>query len=274
MLKAWKIFRSLNAEQRSIVEQKQINLNRPIGELVELLGPIADMDTNMSNAGCSTGCTMFIVVALCIGGNILANAFNLPGPVHLIWTLLCAFLFFAPLVIYLKTRNFNVSDNMRVTALPLLHLLREDADPGEAMHLEIDLREPMSKEKLLRTEKPRERMSQSFYRDPWMNAELILVDGSRLRWSIDDMLRHRTVTKKARSGKWKTKTKDSRKCSVDVELTVRNKSYEVRGASEAGEKKSTVTASRTMKVDGANPTDPKVIVEVITEVFEKLSPAK
>ncbi len=274
MLKAWKISRSLNSEQRSIIEQKQVKLNRPIGELIELLQPIANMDTNMSNAGCSTGCSMFVVVAVAIGGNVAGTAMNLSRSVLSAWFLFCVVLFFAPLVIYLKTRNLNVSDNLRVTGLPLLHLLREDADLTEAMHLELDLREPMAKEKLVRTESPRQRMSEKYYRDPWMRAELVLADGSRLRWSIDDMLRHRTVTKKASSGKWKTKTKDSRKCTVDVELTVRNKFYEVAGASETGEKKSTLTASKTMKIAGSEPANPKLIVEVISDVFQQLRPAK
>jgi hypothetical protein len=55
---------------------------------------------------------------------------------------------------------------------------------------------------------------------------------------------------------------------------VRNKAYEVSGAAETGEKKSTLTVSRTIKLAGINATDPKVILEVIAELFKRVEPAK
>jgi hypothetical protein len=175
---------------------------------------------------------------------------------------------------YLKTRKIDVSDNLRGAVLPMLYVLRDDFDPNEGMELTLDLRQPMVKEKLLREVKPRDRMTETFYNDEWMSAEGVLVDGSKLRWSVADVIRHRSVTKKTASGKWKTKTKDSKKCNVDVELTVRNKSYEVSGTAHAGEKKTTLKTSRTIKLAGLTATDPKVILEVIAELFKRVDPAK
>jgi hypothetical protein len=186
---------------------------------------------------------------------------------------ICGAIFTVCLILLLMTPKIDLSDNLRVCVLPMLYVFREDVEPGEPMELTLDLRKPMAREKLVREEKPRERLTETYYSDPWMSADAVLVDGSRLRWSVVDTLRHRSVTKKGRSGKWKTKTKLSKKCAVDVELTVRNKSYEVSGG-EAGEKKTTLTASKKMKHDGAGPVDPKDIIEVITDLFKRVSPAK
>jgi hypothetical protein len=234
MLKAWRAWKALNEEQRQIVAQKQVKLVRPIDELIALLKPIADMDKLLGSGGCAqVGCAFFGAIFLGFAGFSAIAAIGLPDWLLVVWTIVCAGVFVYTLVMYLKTRNLDVSDNLRTSIMPMLYVLRDDIEPQESVELVLDLRAPMVKEKLLRTDKPRERLTETFYSDPWMSAEAILVDGSRLRWSVTDMIRHRSVTKKTRSGKWKTKTKDSKKCTVDVELTVRNKSYEVQGG-EAG----------------------------------------
>src|ERR1041385_6553397 len=255
MLKAWRAYKALNEEQRQIVAQKQVGLVRPIDELIALLKPIADMDKILGSGGCATaGCTMVLVIILGYFGFMASAAFNLPNWLLVLWLLICAAAFIYPLVMYSKTKNIDVSDNLRTSVMPMLYVLRDDIDPQQSVELVLDLRAPMAKEKLLRTETPRQRLTESFYSDPWMSAEAMLIDGSRLRWSVTDLIRHRSVTKKGRSGKWKTKTKDSKKCTVDVELTVRNKSYEVQGA-EAGEKKTSLSEKKTMKLSSANSVD-------------------
>lgn len=274
MLKAWRAYKALNEEQRQIIAQKQVKLTRPIDELIALLKPIADMDKVLGSGGCAQlGCTFFAAIFLGIAGNSAIIAMNLPGWLVFVWIGLWAVLFLFTLVMYFKTRNIDVSDNLRISIMPMLYVLRDDIEPQESVELVLDLRAPMAKEKLLRTEKPRERLTETFYSDPWMSAEAILVDGSRLRWSVTDLIRHRSVTKKTRSGKWKTKTKDSKKCSVDVELTVRNKSYEVQGG-ETGEKKTSLSDKKTMKLTSANAVDPQVVLGVITDLFRRVQPAK
>jgi hypothetical protein len=274
MLKAWRAWKALTEEQRQLIAQGQVTLSRPIDETIALLKPIADMDKLLGTGGCATlGCTTFAAIFLGIAGNSAIIAAGLPSWLTYVWLALWAVVFLFTLVMYLKTRNIDVSDNLRNAVMPMLYVLRDDIDPQRPVELTLDLRAPMAKEKLLRTEKPRERMTETFYNDAWIAADATLIDGSRLRWSVVDTIRHRSVTKKGRSGKWKTKTKDSKKCSVDVELTVRNKSYEVEGG-EAGEKKTSLSASKTMKLASANAVDPQVVLEVITDVFRRVQPAK
>jgi len=274
MLKAWRAWKALNDEQREIVAQKQVKLVKPIDELIALLKPIADMDKLLGSGGCAMlGCTTFAAIFLGIVGNSAVIAAGLPSWITLVWFALWIGVFIYTLVMYLKTKKIDVSDNLRGAVMPMLYVLRDDFDPQEPVELKLDLRAPMAKEKLLRVDKPRERLTETFYSDPWMSADAVLVDGSRLRWSVVDTIRHRSVTKKGRSGKWKTKTKDSKKCSIDVDLTVRNKAYEVQGG-EAGEKKTSLSVvGATMKAS-ANAIDPKIVLEAIAELFQRVSPAK
>jgi hypothetical protein len=273
MLKAWRAYRSLDSEQKGLIAQKQIKLRRPIDELIALLKPIADMDAQLSGRGAMTGCLMVLAIPLALITQAMAESFDWPASLRWILFIGCAALFFVPLYMYVKTRPLDVSDNLRGAVMPILYVFRDDIDPQHPVELALDLRQPTDKAKLLREEKPRERLTEKFYSDPWLAAEAVLIDGSRLRLNVTDTIRHRTRTKKSSSGKWKTKTKNSKKCDIDVELTVRNKAYAVRGG-EAGEKKTTLTANKTLKLDGITPTDPKVIVEVVAGVFRQLSPAK
>lgn len=274
MLKAWRAWKALTDEQRQIVQDKKVKLNRPVDEMIALLKPIADMDKTLNTSGVGMGCLMVIAaIALAIGGFIASDAWNLPGWLTGVWLLGSLALFIAPLVMWARTRKLDVSDNLRQSVVPMLLVFRDDIDASAPLELELDLRQPMVKEKLLREVKPRQRLTETFYSDPWMAADATLVDGSRLRWSVVDTIRHRSVTKKGSSGKWKTKTKDAKKCTVDVELTVRNKAYAVSGA-EAGEKKSTLSAKKRLKLQSATPVDPKEIIHVITDLFRRVEPAK
>lgn len=273
MLKAWRAWKALSDEQRKIIRQKQVKLHRPIDELLALLQPVADMDKQMTWTGFGVGCTMFLVFVLGMFGSIfLGNMFDSSLPAVL-WGLLCAAFFFGPLVIYRATRDVDISNNLRSSALPMLYVLRDDFDPKEPVQLTLDLRQPMSKEKKLREEKVHANTTDTYYNDAWMSAEAVLVDGSRLKWSVAETLRHRSRTKRSSSGKYKTKTKDSHKCSVEVELAVRNKSYAVTGG-EAGEKRTTLTSSKTFKLAGSEPVNPKYILEAITDLFLSVSPVK
>jgi hypothetical protein len=271
MLKAWRAYKALNEEQKQIIKEKQLKVRKPVDETIALLQPI--VDTAKASAGFGPGCVMALAILAGIGGLIYGSNENWPASKMWTLVLICGGIFTVCLILRLMTPKIDLSDNLRACVLPMLYVFREDVDPGEPLELTLDLRKPMIKEKLVREEKPRERLTEKFYNDPWMSADAVLVDGSRLRWSVIDTLRHRSVTKKGRSGKWKTKTKLSKKCNVDVELTVRNKAYEVSGG-EAGEKKTTLTASKKMKHDGAGPVDPKDIIEVITDLFKRVSPAK
>jgi len=271
MLKAWRAYKALSDEQKKIIKEKQLKLRKPVDETIALLQPI--VDTAKMSKGFGPGCVMALAILAGIGGLIYGSNENWPGSKMLTLVLICGAIFVVSLILRLMTPKIDLSDNLRACVMPMLYIFREDVEPGEPMELTLDLRKPMIKEKLVREEKPRDRLTEKFYNDPWMSADAVLVDGSRLRWSVVDTLRYRSVTKKGRSGKWKTKVKLSKKCAVDVELTVRNKAYEVSGG-EAGEKKTTLTASKKMKHDGAGPVDPKDIIEVITDLFKRVSPAK
>jgi hypothetical protein len=271
MLKGWRAYKALSSEQRQMIDTKQVKLHAPIDEAISSLKGIADMDKYMTWSATGVGCTMALAAIAAIF--LTPVLYSFMQPLGILWLVICALFFLVPLIVYRTTRKIDVSDNLRLSALPMLYVFRDDIDPMEPVDLELDLRQPMCKEKFVREAKPRERLTEKYYSDPWMSANVILVDGSRLRWSVTDTLRHRSVTKRTSRGKYKTKTKESKKCDIDAEVTVRNKAYEVQGGDVEG-KKTTLTASKTIKIGDTKPTDPKVIIEVIASLFQRVQPAK
>jgi uncharacterized membrane protein YkoI len=112
-----------------------------------------------------------------------------------------------------------------------------------------------------------------------MKAEAVLVDGSKLWWSVSDTIRERKKTKRNPRGKYKTKTKYSKKTEVDVELGLRRKLYELDAATADGEvtsdqKRSTVRVSRKLKTDSLDPVDPRSLIDLIADVYRSARAVK
>jgi hypothetical protein len=119
----------------------------------------------------------------------------------------------------------------------------------------------------------------TMYLDPWMKAEAVLVDGSKLSWSVTETIRERKKTKRNARGKYKMKTKYSKKTEVEVELGLKKKLYEVTaGPAEAevtsDEKRSTVRLERRLKTDSLEPVDPRALIDLVADVYRSASPVK
>src|SRR3954454_1027214 len=159
----------LNAEQTNIVRQKQVSLHRPIDDLLGILGPVAQWDAagdaSRRTFGCAGGGTLALGVAALFVNIWIGAALVVIGIVLLfVWN---------------RKKAEDLSDNLRVCAVPLLVALREDfgADPVE---VKLDLRAPMSPAK--QTDKTKDGGTTiTTYTDPWMSGEGVLHDGSRLR---------------------------------------------------------------------------------------------
>jgi hypothetical protein len=275
MLKVLRAWRSLSDEQRTIVQAKQLDLNRPVGETIDLLRGIADCDVVGGSSRTGAGCTIAIGVIVAIGAMIAAG--NDAGTAIVTGLFIAAaVLFFGALFAYIWMRRIDVSDNLAGFAMPVLMVFRDDIDAAEPMTLRLDLRKAETKQKLDRIEKEKlaggAKIVDRYYVDPWMSGEAMLVDGSRVRWDVVDTLRVRSKTR-TRGGKTKTKTKYAKKCAVDVEVTIRNKSYAV-DAAAADAKKTTLRESRTAKREGSEPSDPRLLIEAIADVYRGMTPVK
>lgn len=253
----------LNDEQKGIVHAKAVSLNRPIDDLIALLAPIAKSDALTDKQRTKFGCSAALAFIASIVAILLA-----PGKLGIGLFLVLLGAGIALVVLYRRSKSEDLSDNLRVTALPMLVALRDDFS-SDPVSLKLDLRAPTAKEKKTGEEKSTGMMKTvvTTYVDPWLTCEATLADGSRMQWSVVDHIRERKRWKKSVSGKYKQKTKLKKKVEVDAELRPNKKTY----AAPGDEKKLTVS-KKIERGDGA-PVPPGVILSVLTELYAQVQPA-
>lgn len=283
-MKVWTAYRSLGAEQKQILRDKKVELDRPIDEILDLLKPLAACDKladkSRTKMGCSFGLGIVLIIALAI---ILTNV----G-----WSAL-TFLIFAAVVVaviavailYFFTRSIDISNNFRDFALPVLTVFREDFDDARPVYLRLNLDPPTAPGKKVGESTPYKqgvyhKIIDTTYVDPWMTATAVLVDGTRMSWSITDEVRERRKTKKNPRGKYKTKTKYRKKTDIEVEVGLRKKTYEVSEEMPgrlvtSGMKRNKVRQKREFRTDSLDPLDPRVLIDAVAGVYRNTrKPAK
>lgn len=259
----------LNAEQQSIVANKTVSLDRPIGEVLDVLIPIASADAAADRLRTSLGCLAPVAFLIAF---IVAFVDMGTIPFHWIVALLFALAGAALIFEFRRRKHDDISDNLRKTAVPLLLALRDDFS-SDPVHLRLDLRPATSPEKMIgKPEKVGEKTFTTF-NDAWMTCEAVLADGSRLRWNVVETIVMSSYWKRSSSGKSKLKRKTKKKSDIDAELTLRTKTYEVSDAA-AGEKKATLSTSSKVKSEDAEPIAPDVIINAIAELYSRVQPAK
>jgi hypothetical protein len=204
-------YRSLSAEQKQILGQKHASLNRRPDELIALLGPLAACDTLSDKARTKFGCTFALGIVLTIAVPIAFSSAGWHWSAWIVWAVVAAVMLGAGWL-YFWTRSIDVSNNLRQFFLPVLAIFREDIDAAHPMHLELDLSSPTSPKKKQSESAPYKsgayhKVIDSIYHDPWLSAAAVLVDGTKLSWTVTDIIRERKKTKRNARGKYKTKTK-------------------------------------------------------------------
>lgn len=268
------IYRSLNAEQKQIIDTKSVDLNQRIDELLALLQPVAACDQAVGKNKTSMGCTLaFCVVAA------IVSIFLLSSGVGFVTLPLAIIGFFISLHFYRFAAKIDVSDNLGGFAVPMLKLLRDDFNTDEPVHVTLDLRQPTAKEKLVSVSDPYKqgayyKIIDTIYKDPWFSGEALLRDGSRFRWSIEDTIRESKKSKKTPRGKYKTKTKFKKKSSIDVELVLKKKTYAVEGAAKETEKGNVMRATRKYIHPSNEPIPLDPLVELMGGIYKAARPAQ
>jgi len=275
-----KVYRSLDAEQKRILAEKQVDLNRPIAELLTLLKPIAACDRVADKARTRLGCTfgagivLTIILTFFVAGNfggLAAIAVLLIGLTIIIGS---GWLWF-------WTKKIDLSNNMRDFVLPVLSVIREDVDSNEPVHVKLDLRSPTSDAKRTSKSDPYKsgayyKVIDSMYVDPWMEFEGALTDGTKLSWRITDTIRERQKTKRNPRGKIKTKTKYAKKSDIEVAVGLRNKTYAIgsdAGDVKSGDKRNTVQMYHRHRSASLDPIPTEALIGLITAVYSKTRPA-
>ena len=276
---AWNTYRSLNPEQKQILAKKQLNVNRRADELLALLKPLAACDSVANKAQTRFGCTFGVMIVVTIGAVILFSNLGW-GPLTLGALVLVLAVTIGAGWFWRWLANLDVSNNLRQFVVPVLALFREDIDPNKPVHLRLDLSSPTAATKKTSESDPFKqgqyhKVIDTMYLDPWMNAEAVLVDGTKLSWSVTDRIRERKKTKRNARGKYKSKTKYTKKIDLDVQLALRTKTYAVAGADVSGDgKRSKVEVQRSIRTESLEPIDPRLLIDAVIEVYRAARPAK
>ncbi|HEX7150038.1 MAG TPA: hypothetical protein VF618_01025 [Thermoanaerobaculia bacterium] len=277
------VYKSLNEEQRRLLADKHAKLSQPVDDLIAFLKPIAACDKlgdkTRSKFGCGSAVAFLLVIPFAImWGN---GAF----PSWLGMILVAAAVITGIMLVrrWSWLNKIDVSNNLRGLVLPVLQLFREDFDRTQPVQLDLDLRPPTDPAKQKsKTDAYASgayyKIIDTFYVDPWMTGEAMLTDGTRLRWSISDSIRERAKTKKNARGKHKTKTRYAKKTSIDVEVALKAKQYELGEVADAevipGEKKNVVRVTRRLKSDTLDPVHPAAFIDLVAGVYRGARPVK
>ncbi len=186
-------------------------------------------------------------------------------------------------VLWNRLRSLDLSNNLRVFALPVLALLSEDMEPSQPVQIRLDLSPCTAKSKLTEKTEPYSsgayyKIIDSFYLDPWMEGSAALADGSRLSWTITDRIRERKKTKRNPRGKIKTKTKHSKKSVMNVRVELPSGSYAVESPSDAdvqaGGKRNVFKLSDTVKAANLDPISPGTFVDLVAAAYGRVAPVR
>jgi len=278
-MEAWKTYRSLSAEQKQILSEKQCDLSRPVDEWLSLLKPIGACDAVANKAQGKFGCTFALLIVVTIASLFFLGSGGW-SPMTLGILVLIVAATIAVGVFWTWLRRVDVSDNLRQFVVPVLALFREDVDPKSPVRLRLDLSKPTAASKKTGESAPFKqgvyhKVIDTSYVDPWMEAEAVLVDGTKLSWSVTDRIRERKKTKRNARGKYKTKTKYTKKTDLEVRLALRTKTYALADAEVSSDgKRSKVEVQRSLRTDSLDPINPRALVDAITEVYRSARPAK
>jgi hypothetical protein len=222
----------------------------------------------------SLGCSIALLVVA-----TFVTLLALPSPFRFLVPLVIIVVIFFLVKKFTFATKLDISDNLGGFAVPMLKLLRDDFDPDQPVHVKLDLRDPTSKAKATGTGEPYKhgayyKIIDTTYQDDWFSGEGVLADGSRFRWTLEETIRESKKSKKTPRGKYKTKTRYKKKASIDVELVLKKKTYDVTGAAKESDKNATVRVSKKY-VHPANepiPLDP--MLECMAGVYAAAKPAK
>lgn len=278
-MNVWTAYRALTPEQKQALRDKRIELNRDPAALVEFLQPLAACDAIADGARTKIGCSFGIGVAVSIGLAIVCSNTDWPWPTVVALVAVVAGMLAAG-YLWLWTRSIDLSNNLRGFILPVLTVMRDDFHPEQPVHVRLDLTSPTAVEKKQHLSEPYKsgvyyKVIDSIYVDDWMSVDALLVDGTKLSWRAVDTIRERRKTKKNARGKIKTKTKYRKKTEIEVRMALRKKTYALpEGESSDDAKRNVVKRSREERVDSLDPVDPRVLLDLIADVYRGTRPAK
>ena len=190
-----------------------------------------------------------------------------------------------------RLSKLDISNNFREVALPFLAILKQDMEPHQTLKVRVDLRAPTHANK--RRGSPQSSKGGAYasvvetsYHDNWFAGSARLADASVLHWSVVDDVVESKRTKRSSSGKMKTKTRNYKRSTVAVSLSVANKRYGVtptasanadgqKLAVQSGAKRRTIKLTRKIKTKSLETMDPGVLIDTVASAYRNVvAPAR
>jgi len=283
-------FRSLEPEQQQLLQTKQVDATRTASDWVKLLAPLATYDAQADRLRSRL---LGWMLGIGIVGFILAIIGVAIAPIA--GAAIAVAVIVALVAMY---PNYRFTKRLDVNRTPLefitgvAPILREDCGDEGSLHLRLDMRGPMLKEKQTGVSQPYSqgryyRIVDTYYMDPWCAGGAAFVDDTQVQWIATDYVRSQRKTKRNPRGKIKTKTKNKKRTEIDVTVTFRDKLYD-KAQQVAGpdrqlrkdkvkddESKTVVRVRRTIKSPSAEtPLDPRHLVDLIAAGYERVRPTR
>ncbi|MEK6376000.1 MAG: hypothetical protein AABO58_25260 [Acidobacteriota bacterium] len=272
----------MTPEQRQIAAARQLGVNRPVDEVLDLLRALLDFDATMAAKRKKAGCSIPLAIVVAIFFFVVAgNTSDTTRTIMTALALLCVAAAIAAIVFFLRFRRQDLSDNLRTAAAPFLAVLREDMNAGDPLHVDIDLRPYDIEEKKKKQSEPYKKgayykIIDRLFVDPWFRGSVALADGTKVHWKVIEHVVKRDKTKKTSRGKIKSKTKIKRKTVAVVTLGFPVKEYAVKTADDVkrDEKRTTLKLARKRKTDGADSPAFGMLIDLMAEGYKRVSPAR
>lgn len=232
-MKALFTLSNLSAAEKNLLKVKQIQAEMPVQQWIDLFSKMSAFDKEADRTrwiGGGMGC---VGILLMIVGVPLVSVF-----VGIAMIPLGFILGIAGLIIYFYLRPYNIEGSVLTNRiLPVLKILQEEMKTNENLKLRLDFRGFELPEKL--KNKSPERSAGAYrsiidfyYTDHWMDGEATLADGTRLIWSVYDLVKH---IKKIKYRKGKRKSKSKYRTSITMQIGMNKKHYILPPLKQKGE---------------------------------------
>jgi hypothetical protein len=261
--KANSIYRSLSAEQKKLVDDKQLSATLSVRDWTAFLRKAAVFDELGEKAVRQYLIYMIILIVFTIIALIVMVDFwqaGLPG------TVICAGLLIIVVRNYRRFKKRDLTNHLRLFLLPLLFVLKDKAGDKARVSLKLDLRNPVKTDPVKTFKQDNRRIK--LYEPVYVMGKVKLLDEAVLEFLLNDEISALRITKRSSSGKTKIKFKNKVARHYFVKLSFPKKYYKTRNGAGASVRLSETDDFYICKVKVKTKTD-KVKEVILLEDFLK-----
>jgi hypothetical protein len=179
--KVFKIYRSLDAEQIRFVIEKAVEGSYSVTEWLAHLRKIAIMDAIGDDTRQNSG-NLTIIFGLFM---LFTLVLTISKPFLFFFPIAFFLLFFYFLFNYIQLSRIDIRNNLRIFVVPLIEYFEDEELVEGNIFLRMDFSNPIKKDKLISS---RDKDSKT-YKIHWMDGEMILKDGVKIVWEIEDVIK-------------------------------------------------------------------------------------